>query len=430
MEQRGDLERVSGEPERRSSAANGEIPHAWVYWSVAAGLALALLVLILAETWPVPHSGHRLNFADAFNIAWKVALFPPGIVTARIAVDRINLSKREHQHAILVAHSAEFDATQRRITELSAKASDQLGSDRATVRIGGLTDLERLGANNPDLRQSVIDRICAYLQMSYTVAANADSDAAPDKQVREAHATSELSQEMRVRLIAQRIIARHTRFPARAARPPSTFWPDMSVDLSGATLIDFDMGQCRVATVDFGNSIFYGRATFIGAAVVDAANFAGAAIHGPVLFDGAQIGGLSFEDVEIDSDAVFRSVTIRRRASFDRVRIGGALDLGGASLRGSAYFRNAIIGGSVEFSRATIDGGAAFSAAKILGGARFNNATIGEDVNFGLARFGDPHTPVTSPLGGIADFQGAVINGNAVFHDVIFSVDADFTGFE
>jgi hypothetical protein len=71
-----------------------------VYWSVAAGLALGLLVLVLAEAWPLPLHGSHMSFADAFNIAWKVVLFPPGIVTARIAVDRINLSNREHQHAV------------------------------------------------------------------------------------------------------------------------------------------------------------------------------------------------------------------------------------------------------------------------------------------------------------------------------------------
>ncbi|MDQ2815014.1 MAG: hypothetical protein M3Z75_24975 [Actinomycetota bacterium] len=42
----------------------------------------------------------------------------------------------------------------------------ELGSDKAAVRIGGLTDLERLGQNNADMRQTVVDRICAYLLLS------------------------------------------------------------------------------------------------------------------------------------------------------------------------------------------------------------------------------------------------------------------------
>jgi hypothetical protein len=42
----------------------------------------------------------------------------------------------------------------------------ELGSDEAAVRIGGLTDLERLGQNNADMRQTVVDRICAYILLS------------------------------------------------------------------------------------------------------------------------------------------------------------------------------------------------------------------------------------------------------------------------
>ena len=55
----------------------------WVYWSVAAGLAIGLLILFLAEVWPLPQHGHHMSITDAFDIAWKVALFPPGIVTGR-----------------------------------------------------------------------------------------------------------------------------------------------------------------------------------------------------------------------------------------------------------------------------------------------------------------------------------------------------------
>jgi hypothetical protein len=95
-----DPEAVSRRPGLRGRLADGEISRNWVYWSVAAGLALGLLALVLAEAWPLPRHGSHMSFADAFNIAWKVVLFPPGIVTARIAVDRINLSNREHQHAV------------------------------------------------------------------------------------------------------------------------------------------------------------------------------------------------------------------------------------------------------------------------------------------------------------------------------------------
>jgi len=70
---------VSRRPGRHSRPAGSEIPRSWVYWSVAAGLAVGLL----AEVWPLPQHGHHMSITDAFDIAWKVALFPPGIVTGR-----------------------------------------------------------------------------------------------------------------------------------------------------------------------------------------------------------------------------------------------------------------------------------------------------------------------------------------------------------
>ena len=41
------------------------------------------------------------------------------------------------------------DATERRVTELYTKAADQLGSDKAPVRLAGLYALERLAQDNP-----------------------------------------------------------------------------------------------------------------------------------------------------------------------------------------------------------------------------------------------------------------------------------------
>ena len=57
------------------------------------------------------------------------------------------------------------DATERRVTELYTKAADQLGSDKAPVRLAGLYAMERLAQDNPSERQTIVNVICAYLQM-------------------------------------------------------------------------------------------------------------------------------------------------------------------------------------------------------------------------------------------------------------------------
>jgi hypothetical protein len=58
----------------------------------------------------------------------------------------------ELQHQ--VAATTEDEARERRITELYTKAAEQLGSDKAPVRLAGLYALERLAQGTPDQRQT------------------------------------------------------------------------------------------------------------------------------------------------------------------------------------------------------------------------------------------------------------------------------------
>jgi hypothetical protein len=48
-----------------------------------------------------------------------------------------------------------------RITDLYIKPVEQLGSDKAPVRLGGLYALERLAQGNPDQRQTIVNVPCA-----------------------------------------------------------------------------------------------------------------------------------------------------------------------------------------------------------------------------------------------------------------------------
>jgi hypothetical protein len=62
----------------------------------------------------------------------------------------------------------EVDTRERRITELYTNAVEQLGHEKAPVRLGALYSLERLAQDNPVHRQTVVDVVCAYLRMPYT----------------------------------------------------------------------------------------------------------------------------------------------------------------------------------------------------------------------------------------------------------------------
>ena len=97
----------------------------------------------------------------------------------------------------------ESDAAERRITELYAKAVEQLGSDKAPVRLGGLYALERLAQNTLSQRLTVVNVLCAYLRMPYGPVRSPDGD--------EHEAPPEHAQETQVRIAAQRILALHLR---------------------------------------------------------------------------------------------------------------------------------------------------------------------------------------------------------------------------
>lgn len=187
--------------------------------------------------------------------------------------------------------------------------------------------LERLGQDNPKLRQTVIDVICAYLRMPFAPPAEVlrgnaehspctlardDPDPEPDRQ-------PERRQELQVRLTAQRLLRDHT----RASGPdnePVTYWRGpagerMNLDLGGAVLVFFDLGDCEVGAAVFGYAQFHGgtdlvRAQFHGSAALVGARFYGflnlraARFHGHADLTAAAFHGVvDFADVRATDQA-------------------------------------------------------------------------------------------------------------------------------
>jgi hypothetical protein len=142
----------------------------------------------------------------------------------------------------LTAADTALDAAAKRVTELYAKAAEQLGSDTAPVRLAGLYALERLAQDNPGQRQTIVNVLCAYLRMPYTLpgdppAPGADEQAVANYQQRR--------QEREVRAAAQRILADHLR-QGDDIQPVPTFWTGMDLDFTGAILIDVDLDRARL----------------------------------------------------------------------------------------------------------------------------------------------------------------------------------------
>jgi hypothetical protein len=179
---RSQLQRDDGHVKlfRRERASKGSPPEwrpipAWS-WMLGAIIAVALTALVIT-TWLLAIAGHANPGTDQANA--KLDAVRTGLTAgagAGAAVGLMLAFRRQHHQEITTALN-DHDATERRITELYTKAVEQLGSDKAPVRLGGLYALERLAQDNRTQRQTIVNVICAYLRMPFpTAAPNQDRD--------------------------------------------------------------------------------------------------------------------------------------------------------------------------------------------------------------------------------------------------------------
>ncbi|MFB4317294.1 pentapeptide repeat-containing protein [Actinomadura sp. 21ATH] len=256
------------------------------------------------------------------------------------------------------AHT-EHDTAERRVTELYNAAAEQLGSAAAPVRLTALYTLERLANDNPRHRQTIVNIICAYLRMPFTPPPRPDTP--ESERAHRAQAQRHLvryrsaragqpalveplapdpHEELQVRLTAQRILKTHLH------RKADRRWRGLSLDLTGAVLINFEFSECAIDQATFT------RATFSGDAWFDGATFARG-----VWFDGATFTG----------NAGFVEATFTGYASFH-----------GATFTGYASFVEAAFAWLTGFNRATFAGVAWFNRTTFTGNARLEGATVAD----------------------------------------------------
>ncbi|WP_329069581.1 pentapeptide repeat-containing protein [Amycolatopsis sp. NBC_01480] len=371
-------------------------------WVISAGLPVMVLVAV-AVTWLLLAFALGGDQLDAIRTGGTLGVGLGGAVALWLAVRKQRsteldlLQKYEahqlaeraaahtekvaaenHAHQLRLAADAHEDATARRITELYGKGVDQLGSDKAPVRLGGLYALERLGqdSEDPRLRQTIVNVICAYLRMP---------------------PAGEPRQESEVRLTAQRLLEHHTR-PGSV----STFWPDIDLDLTGAELADVDLSQCRLRTIRLRSADLNGPASFQSAQFTGKADFTAAEFDRPARFDGARFEGpatfgyASFADDAEFEDAVFAGETSFSAAEFERGAIFRRAEFGGigsfVSTRFGDYttFNRVAFAQLAEFEAASFAGYAGFRRTHFAVHANFTRAEFGGDVVFDEATFAGP----------------------------------------
>jgi hypothetical protein len=288
--------------------------------TLAVGWAAVLWLLGQADQIPAGKDRAAAQ-ADAIKTGATIALGTGGAAYLLLAY------RRQRQE--------EIDTRERRITELYTKAVEQLGHEKAPVRLGALYSLERLAQDNTEHRQTVVDVFCAYLRMPYTLPTRNRPGAKEEEEEEEEVSSADdrdraphqvpgqdpAQEELQVRQTAQRILAAHLRLlprslsaDAQRRRPSSqrAFWPGIGLDLSRATLIDLDFAHVSLVQPQFVGATFQDGARFDGATFTGDARFDQATFTGPALFGGATFTGDAWFD-----QTTFQAVAVFGGGSFE-----------------------------------------------------------------------------------------------------------------
>ncbi|WP_326565013.1 pentapeptide repeat-containing protein [Amycolatopsis rhabdoformis] len=392
--------------ETRSGGRHREFAWLWVWLALVLSIAVGTGVAVLL--WGATRAEHR----DAFDTGWKSAAAVLAILAAVVTVERLRLGQREH-HRQLAADRAKQDADRAaQITDLSAKAGEQLGSDKAAVRIGGLTDLERLAQSYPDLRQTVVDRICAYLRAPYRLPTG-DEVARSDGGAADAEIAARRL-ELDVRRTAQQVLKRHLRWEDKAEGAPASFWDGVTLDLRDAVLHEFDLGGARLASADFRNARFSGPTSFERVSLTHEALFTGAVFAGRTTFDNAAFADEAwFDQVSFAEYTWFGSASFEATALFRHTTFGEEAVFSGASFADTCSFAGVEFGGAAVFARASFAQDSSFKGASFAKSPVFDRASFRALVTFSEATVTDAEDPPEWPTGR-AEPQVPVVAESAV----------------
>jgi len=332
-------------------------------------------------------------------------------------------------------------------------AVEQLSSDKASIRLGGVYTLVGLvdewlsdekTTSSPEERhkegQVIINNLCAYIRSPLPLAERAeqlDKDYAKDLQNdfdgdiekfdadKRAFARDKAALEEE-RQVRQSIIEEIHKRLQYIGTPGS--WSKLDYDFSNAhffypivfTNSCFDassrfFGATFTQGTDFSGTTFTERAPF-SEATFTCTPFSGTTFTERAPFSGAIFTeGVGFFRVTFTQDADFSETTFTERAPFS-----GATFLQDANFSRAAFTRDA------DFFEAEFTGNADFSKAKFTGNADFSKAKFTGNADFSKAKFTDAHF-FEAEFTGYADFFEAEFTGNTDFSWAKFTGYADFS---
>ena len=297
--------------------------------------------------------------------------------------------------------------------ERYTKAVEQLGDEKAPVRMGGVYTLvglvdewleeESIRKYEDRLKegQVIINNLCAYIRSPFTLASHYDElmQDTPDAEgvyqdkVQEFYADkATLDSETDVRLSIIKEI--HDRIQGPDKNTPGA-WSDFEYDFSGSTFFyPIDLTNSYYAKpINFSDSIYRSRADFRDSTYRDEADFRDSTYQGEADFTGS-----TYQD-----EADFRDSTYQDEAYF------------GGSTYQWAYFT----GSTYQW--------ASFTGSTYQGGADFTDSTYQDEAYFSRSTYQWAYF-TGSTYQALANFSGSTYQGGADFTDSTYQSRADFRG--
>ena len=279
--------------------------------------------------------------------------------------------------------------------ERYTKAVEQLGDEKAPIRMGGVYTLvglidewledESIEKYKDRLKegQVIINNLCAYIRSPFTLASQhskLSQNKIKSKNKFKKFIRKYIQQnfyinkanfqaEVDVRLSIMKEI--HDRIQGPDKNTPGA-WSDFEYDFSGSTFFyPIDLTKSYYAKpINFSGSTYQGGAYFSGSTYQGGANFADSTYQALADFTGSTYqGGANFADSTYQGRVDFSDSTYKDVADFTDSTYQGGANFTGSTYKGWAYFSRSTYQGEADFSRSI------FYSETYFGKGKYSNSS-------------------------------------------------------
>lgn len=298
----------------------------WVAVTIAVTVGLtAFLVRLSDDTNPQRLSG----LLDILRIGLSIGVGTGGLFALWLATRRQRSAEQTLALQREVSQTTVVDSTERRITEQYYKAIEQLGHEKAAVRLGAVYSLERLAQEHAQHRQTIIDVFCSYLRLPYEPPANRRKLTSPN--IKLSPETVDTLVELEVRYTIQGMFWEHMGDPEKREMG-DRHWPDLELDLSRTILIDPILRYLSVRVLNCQYMTVYGIADFRGLRAAEFTGLFRSHFHDRAIFtDSALTGHAAISECTFDGELDFSGSSISTQLVMIDCNFRGPVKLGANS---------------------------------------------------------------------------------------------------